>query len=193
MANSIAGVRLQVRGRHGAHLALDHVPAGEHVELRPGAGLGARLHQRLQLVSVHASHCTSNAHEAVNLVLGLFAAVECGSSSSLGHTRCYVLHVSRVVAAICSKKLANLRGHMAGDQHLTVEAILLACRVAMGFDDGAVMIKIGREEPVASMDSSGKIIWARHNEIQTVNVKSLGNDFDEARSLSHSLCSTMLS
>ena len=51
----------------------------------------------------------------------------------------------------------------------------------MGFDDGAVMIKIGREEPVASMDSSGKIIWARHNEIQTVNVKSLGSDFDEAR------------
>ena len=57
----------------------------------------------------------------------------------------------------------------------------------MGFDDGAVMIKIGREEPVASMDSSGKIIWARHNEIQTVNVKSLGHDFDEARSRSRIL------
>lgn len=28
------------------------------------------------------------------------------------------------------------------------------------------MLKVGREEPVASMDSSGKIIWARHNEIQ---------------------------
>ena len=49
----------------------------------------------------------------------------------------------------------------------------------MGFDDGAVMIKIGREEPVASMDASGKIIWARHNEIQTVNIKSLGSEFDE--------------
>ena len=33
------------------------------------------------------------------------------------------------------------------------------------------MLKIGKEEPVASMDSSGKIIWARHNEIQTVNIK----------------------
>ena len=52
--------------------------------------------------------------------------------------------------------------------------------VAMGFDDGAVMIKIGREEPVASMDASGKIIWARHNEIQTVNIKSLGGEYDEA-------------
>ena len=37
------------------------------------------------------------------------------------------------------------------------------------------MVKLGREEPVASMDASGKIIWARHNEVQTVNVKSLGD------------------
>jgi coatomer subunit beta' len=36
----------------------------------------------------------------------------------------------------------------------------------------------GREEPVASMDSSGKIIWARHNEVQTVNVKSLGSEYE---------------
>ena len=32
------------------------------------------------------------------------------------------------------------------------------CSVALGFDEGTVMIKIGREEPVASMDASGKII-----------------------------------
>jgi len=50
--------------------------------------------------------------------------------------------------------------------------------VAMGFDEGVVAIKIGREEPVASMDSSGKIIWARHNEVQTVNVKSLGSEYE---------------
>ncbi len=42
-----------------------------------------------------------------------------------------------------------------------------------------MLIKIGREEPVASMDNSGKIIWARHNEIQTVNVKSLGADHED--------------
>eukprot|EP00976_Prorocentrum_cordatum_P042728 866592-Prorocentrum_minimum.AAC.1 len=48
--------------------------------------------------------------------------------------------------------------------------------VAVGYDEGTVMFKIGREEPVASMDSSGKIIWARHNEIQTVNVRSINND-----------------
>eukprot|EP00884_Botryococcus_braunii_P001163 jgi/Botrbrau1/11047/Bobra.92_2s0018.1 len=52
--------------------------------------------------------------------------------------------------------------------------------VALGYDEGAVLIKIGREEPVASMDTSGKIIWARHNEVQTVNVKSLGADHEDA-------------
>lgn len=55
------------------------------------------------------------------------------------------------------------------------------CSVALGYDEGTVLIKIGREEPVASMDTSGKIIWARHNEIQTVNVKSLGADFEDVR------------
>ncbi|KAF5839138.1 coatomer WD associated region-domain-containing protein [Dunaliella salina] len=50
--------------------------------------------------------------------------------------------------------------------------------IAIAYDDGTVMIKVGREEPVASMDSSGKIIWARHNEIQTVNIKALGSDYE---------------
>ena len=49
-----------------------------------------------------------------------------------------------------------------------------------------MLIKIGREEPVASMDTSGKIIWARHNEVQTVNVKSLGSDYDEVSRLHQS-------
>lgn len=50
--------------------------------------------------------------------------------------------------------------------------------IAVGYDEGVVMVKIGREEPVASMDASGKIIWAKHNEVQTVNVKALGADFE---------------
>ena len=41
------------------------------------------------------------------------------------------------------------------------------------------MVKIAREEPVASMDSNGKIIWANHNEIQTVNIKAVPADFEE--------------
>ncbi|KAK1265535.1 Coatomer subunit beta'-2 [Acorus gramineus] len=51
-------------------------------------------------------------------------------------------------------------------------------RVVIGYDEGTIMIKIGREEPVASMDSSGKIIWAKHNEIQTVNIRAVGADFE---------------
>lgn len=49
-------------------------------------------------------------------------------------------------------------------------------RVVIGYDEGTIMVKLGREVPVASMDNGGKIIWAKHNEIQTVNIKSVGAD-----------------
>lgn len=51
-------------------------------------------------------------------------------------------------------------------------------RVVIGYDEGTIMVKIGREEPVASMDSSGKVIWAKHNEIQTVNIRSVGSEYE---------------
>jgi coatomer subunit beta' len=50
--------------------------------------------------------------------------------------------------------------------------------MVIGYDEGTIMIKMGREVPVASMDTSGKIIWAKHNEIQTVNIKSVGANFE---------------
>ena len=40
--------------------------------------------------------------------------------------------------------------------------------VALGYDEGSVLIKLGREEPAMSMDTSGKIVWAKHSEIQQV-------------------------
>lgn len=43
--------------------------------------------------------------------------------------------------------------------------------VAIGFDDGAVVVKMGREEPAVSMDGSGKIIWARHSEVVSTVIK----------------------
>ncbi|PSK38103.1 hypothetical protein B9Z65_1294 [Elsinoe australis] len=43
--------------------------------------------------------------------------------------------------------------------------------IAVGFDDGAVVVKMGREEPAVSMDGSGKVIWARHSEILTAVIK----------------------
>nr|MBE5724354.1 coat protein (coatomer) beta' [Cucujiformia] len=43
-----------------------------------------------------------------------------------------------------------------------------------GYDEGSVLVKIGREEPAVSMDASGgKIIWARHSELQQANLKAL--------------------
>ncbi|GMH15955.1 hypothetical protein Nepgr_017796 [Nepenthes gracilis] len=47
-------------------------------------------------------------------------------------------------------------------------------RVVIGYDEGTIMVKIGREIPVSSMDNSGKIIWAKHNEIQTVDIRRVG-------------------
>ncbi|KAJ3129269.1 Coatomer subunit beta' [Nowakowskiella sp. JEL0407] len=44
--------------------------------------------------------------------------------------------------------------------------------IAIGYDEGTIAIKLGKEEPAVSMDSGGKIIFARHNEIQTANVKA---------------------
>jgi coatomer subunit beta' len=41
----------------------------------------------------------------------------------------------------------------------------------MGFDDGAVVVKMGREEPAASMDGSGKVIYARHSEVVSTVIK----------------------
>jgi coatomer subunit beta' len=43
--------------------------------------------------------------------------------------------------------------------------------IACGFDEGAVVIKMGREEPAVSMDTSGKLIWARHSEVVSSIIK----------------------
>lgn len=47
--------------------------------------------------------------------------------------------------------------------------------VALGYDEGSIMIKLGREEPAMSMDSNGKIIFAKHSEISQANLKNLAD------------------
>ncbi|XP_055502399.1 coatomer subunit beta' [Leucoraja erinacea] len=47
--------------------------------------------------------------------------------------------------------------------------------VALGYDEGSIIIKLGREEPAMSMDASGKIIWAKHSEVQQANLKAMGD------------------
>lgn len=46
--------------------------------------------------------------------------------------------------------------------------------LAIGFDEGCVVVKMGREEPAMSMDASGKIVWARHNEVLSAAIKPSG-------------------
>jgi len=51
-------------------------------------------------------------------------------------------------------------------------------KVALGFDDGTIVVKLGREVPVASMDKNGKVLLARNNVIYAASVRtiSLGSD-----------------
>ncbi|KAI6932976.1 coatomer beta, partial [Hortaea werneckii] len=56
--------------------------------------------------------------------------------------------------------------------------------IAMGFDDGAVVVKMGREEPAVSMDGSGKIIYARHSEIQTSIIKTADKSIKDGQPIS---------
>nr|XP_018896635.1 PREDICTED: coatomer subunit beta' [Bemisia tabaci] len=58
----------------------------------------------------------------------------------------------------------------------TIACLRGSNNVAIGYDEGSVMVKVGREEPAVSMDvSGGKIIWARHSEIQQANLKAMGD------------------
>jgi coatomer subunit beta' len=43
--------------------------------------------------------------------------------------------------------------------------------IAMGFDEGAVVVKMGRDQPAVSMDTSGKLVWAKHNEILSAAIR----------------------
>ncbi|KAF5403054.1 Coatomer subunit beta' [Paragonimus heterotremus] len=45
--------------------------------------------------------------------------------------------------------------------------------VGIGYDEGAVVISLGRDEPAISMDSSGKLVCARHAELVQANLRSL--------------------
>ena len=42
--------------------------------------------------------------------------------------------------------------------------------VEVGFDDGVVVLKLGRDEPSYSMDPSGNLVYTRGNEVPTGDV-----------------------
>lgn len=46
--------------------------------------------------------------------------------------------------------------------------------IALGYDEGTVVVKLGKEEPSVSMDASGKVVWARNAEVLSTNLATLG-------------------
>ncbi|RWS08200.1 vesicle coat complex COPI: beta', partial [Dinothrombium tinctorium] len=58
----------------------------------------------------------------------------------------------------------------------TISSLKGSNAVAIGYDEGSIIIKLGREEPAMSMDNSGKIVWARHSELQQANLKSMSDN-----------------
>lgn len=53
------------------------------------------------------------------------------------------------------------------------------------------MVKVGREEPAVSMDvNGGKIVWAKHSEIQQANLKALpeGTEVKDGERYDMSVC-----
>jgi coatomer subunit beta' len=53
-------------------------------------------------------------------------------------------------------------------------------KLAIGFDEGCVCIELGSDDPVASMDSTGKVVWATNNDIQTTTVKGVVGSGEDA-------------
>lgn len=45
--------------------------------------------------------------------------------------------------------------------------------IAMGFDKGMVVVKVGKDEPVMSMDPNGKVLIAMGNDISRLDIKGL--------------------
>ncbi|KNZ72668.1 Coatomer subunit beta', partial [Termitomyces sp. J132] len=51
-----------------------------------------------------------------------------------------------------------------------------ANEVAFGFDEGVVVIKLGRDEPTFSLDPSGKLVYTRNHEVLSGNLQLLSDD-----------------
>lgn len=51
-------------------------------------------------------------------------------------------------------------------------------KVAVGYDEGTVMLQLGQEEPVMSMDNSGNVVWVDNHDIRATNVRAAGKGVD---------------
>jgi coatomer subunit beta' len=59
-----------------------------------------------------------------------------------------------------------------------------ANEVAAGFDEGVVIIKLGRDEPTFSMDSSGKVIYTRNQNVFSGTLQTITHPSDDASTTS---------
>ncbi|KAH8915778.1 Coatomer, beta' subunit [Atractiella rhizophila] len=59
--------------------------------------------------------------------------------------------------------------------------------LAVGFDEGAVVLKLGREEPSVSMDVSGKVVYARNTEILSTHLGTIEGEVKDGEKLQVSL------
>ncbi|EAU82527.2 coatomer beta' subunit [Coprinopsis cinerea okayama7 len=50
-----------------------------------------------------------------------------------------------------------------------------ANEIAVGFDEGVVIVKLGRDEPTYSMDPSGKLVYTKNQEVVSGNLATLEN------------------
>ncbi|GMH70772.1 hypothetical protein TrRE_jg4252, partial [Triparma retinervis] len=49
-------------------------------------------------------------------------------------------------------------------------------KIAIGYDEGCVVIELGNDDPVAGMDGTGKIVIAKNSDIITGTAKGVAND-----------------
>eukprot|EP00612_Vaucheria_litorea_P000775 CAMPEP_0171457844 /NCGR_PEP_ID=MMETSP0945-20130129/3755_1 /TAXON_ID=109269 /ORGANISM="Vaucheria litorea, Strain CCMP2940" /LENGTH=1008 /DNA_ID=CAMNT_0011983523 /DNA_START=82 /DNA_END=3108 /DNA_ORIENTATION=+ len=56
----------------------------------------------------------------------------------------------------------------------TLAASANSNKVAVGYDEGTVVLKLGNENPVASLDPhTGKVVWTVNNDVQTASLKGV--------------------
>lgn len=55
----------------------------------------------------------------------------------------------------------------------SIAALKVSNKLAIGYDEGTVVIRLGHDTPVVSMDPSGKLIWTNNNDVHTASVKGV--------------------
>ncbi|KAJ0394406.1 hypothetical protein ATCC90586_009384 [Pythium insidiosum] len=55
----------------------------------------------------------------------------------------------------------------------SLAALKSSNKLAIGYDEGTVVVRLGHDTPVVSMDPSGKLIWTNNNDVHTASVKGV--------------------